>query len=660
MHQFRLKAAQTLAQCPLFIEAGLRPAAIVPLFSTPPKAELGDLAIPLFVAAKALKLAPPAASARAVAELKDLGIGQPGSLIREARAAGPYLNIHFDHAELAKGVIETVAAASPGHDPAHWTYGCNQDGDGKTLVIDMSSPNIAKPLAVHHLRSTMIGNSIRRLYEACGWRVVALNYLGDWGTGFGKLIAGWCRAHPEVAEAIEADPTEATAARQFANVTITDLNACYVEFNQQIKTDASLESLGAGEFAALEAAILAAKPGDVTPRGRRNLLIWQQIRRISLAEFERVYAMLGLQFTPWPLPAGVTPGSTPEDQRAFFSRSGIYVGESFGISDGDLSHEVFAQARTSGALAESDGAQVIFTDGPDKPPMILLKSDGATSYHTRDLASALYRRSTFQMDKAMYVVGNEQSLHFRQLFKGLEMLGHAWARECQHVGFGLYLVRLADGTWVKFSTRAGRSALLHDLLQDAIDAVKAIIAEKNPALSSDPARLNSIAEAVGVGAVVFNDLKNGRNSDVKFDWDDMLSFNGETGPYMLYQYVRLGSVRRRYDARFGDPSQPSAGFPADADASLLTLPQERELLKAVASFPETVARAAREAEPSTISRYLLDLSGLFSTYWAATKDEGIVGDDRALSTARIALVEAVRRVLGKGLTLLGLRLVDEM
>jgi arginyl-tRNA synthetase len=660
MQQFRLKAAQTLAQCPVFIEAQLTPAAIVPLFSTPPKAELGDLSIPLFVAAKALKLAPPAAAARAVVELRDLSIGQPGSLIREARAAGPYLNLYFDHAELARSVLASVVEQSPGDDPAQWTYGCNHDGDGKTLVIDMSSPNIAKPLAVHHLRSTMIGNSIRRLYEACGWRVVALNYLGDWGTGFGKLIAGWCRAHPDVAMAIDADPTEANAAILFASVTITELNACYVDFNRQIKNDSSLETLGAEEFAALEAAILAKSPEGISPRGRRNLLIWKQIKRISLAEFERVYAMLGLGFTPWPLPAGSTPGATPGEQRAFFSRTGIYLGESFGISDGDLSHVVFDQAQTSGVLAESDGAQVIFTDGPDKPPLILLKSDGATSYHTRDLASALYRRSTFQMDKAIYVVGNEQSLHFHQLFRALEMLGNAWAGECQHVGFGLYLAKNEEGKWMKFSTRAGRSALLHDLLQDATDAVKAIIAEKNPALSADQTRLNSIAEAVGVGAVVFNDLKNGRNSDVKFEWDDMLSFNGETGPYMLYQYVRLGSVRRKFDARYGSGTTDATGWPTGADASLLTLPQERELLKAIASFPETVARAAREAEPSTVSRYLLDLSGLFSTYWAATRDEGIVGDNCALSTARIALVEAVRRVLGKGLTLLGLRLVDEM
>jgi len=665
MHQFRLKAAELIAACPIAQEAGLTAAAISTLFSTPPKPELGDLAMPLFVAAKALKMAPPAASARLKAELEAAGAGQPGSLIREARALGPYLNVFFDQAALAREVLGAVAAASPGSDAGAWRYGCNASGEGKTLVIDMSSPNIAKPLAVHHLRSTMIGNSIRRLYEACGWRVVALNYLGDWGTGFGKLIAGWCRARPDIAAAIEADPRPEVAEKLFADVTIADLNRVYVLFNAELKHDAALESLGREEFAALEVAVTVKSGEAVTARGLRNMLIWEQIKRISLAEFERVYSMLGLEFRGWPLGDGRDVAKADAASAAWFAKHGIYVGESFGITDTELSETVIQQAIESGSAVTSEGALVMFVDGKDKPPLILRKSDGATSYHTRDLASALYRRETFGMDKGMYVVGNEQGLHFHQLFTALGMLGHEWAKDCEHVGFGLYLTKDADGAWVKFSTRAGRSALLHDLLKDAAEAVLAVIRVKSAHYIQDESKLEGICEAVGTAAVVFNDLKSHRNLDVKFDWNDMLDFNGETGPYMLYQYVRLGSVRRKYDARYGGDAVAAdawsdAGWPAGVDAGLLSSPQERELLKAVAMFPDIVSRAAREAEPSVVSRYLLDLSALFSSYWSDTKDEGIVGDDRALSTARIALVEAVRRVLGKGLMLLGLRLVDEM
>ncbi|MCK6440479.1 MAG: arginine--tRNA ligase, partial [Planctomycetes bacterium] len=338
----------------------------------------------------------------------------------------------------------------------------------------------------------------------------------------------------------------------------------------------------------------------------------------------------------------------------FFREYGLYTGESYFVAGAPYCKQLIEDAKKAGIAEHSEDAYVIFVDGKDKPPILLLKDDGATSYHTRDMAGGRYRRDHFQMDKGVYVVDFRQGLHFKQLFKGLEMLGHEWAKECVHVEFGLMLGKDEEtGKWGIFSTRKGKILLLHDLLNDAIETVKKIVAEKNPDLAKDAGRLTEIATRVGVGAVVFNDLKQGRRNDVKFDWDEVLDFSGETGPYMLYQYVRLGSVQRKFRERYGEVS----GTP---DYAKLTHPQERELLKMIASFPEAVERACRENEPSVIGRYLLDLSALFSSYWTATKDEGIVGDDRNLSQARIALVGALRKVLGRGLALLGLRLVDEM
>lgn len=657
MQEFRDIVAAMLAETAVMRAAGSDAASIAGSFSQPPKPELGDLSFPAFTAAKALGIKPPEAAARLKAELESAGAVGAGKLVAEIKVMGPYLNLYFDGAEVARRVVSNVQAQSPGEDAHAWRYGNNESGQGKTLVIDLSSPNIAKPLGVHHLRSTMIGNAIRKIHEACGWRVVGLNYLGDWGTGFGKLIAGWLRARPEVASALASDPSDENAARLFDGVTVADLNAVYVKFNAALKEDKSLEALGKQEFAALELAVTAKDTGSLSAQSRRNLAVWKQIRRISLVEFERVYRMLGLSFVPWPLDDAKLAEQYQRDPAAFFLAHGIYVGESFGITGGDLSTEVIEAAKASGTAVESDGALVVFVDGPDKPPLILLKDDGATSYHTRDLASALYRRRVFGMEKGLYVVGTEQTLHFHQLFKALEMIGNDWASQCAHISFGLYLVKNEEGVWIKLSTRAGRSVLLHELLDEATESVRKIIVEKNPALAENKAKLDAISEAVGVGAIVFNDLKNGRKADVRFEWDEMLSFSGETGPYMLYQFVRLGSVRRKFSATHGGTA---TGFPAAPNFALLKLPQERELIRAVALFPETVARAARDAEPSIVSRYLLDLSSLFSSYWTATKGEGIVGEDRELSAARIALVEAVRRVLGRGLTLLGLRLVEEM
>jgi len=657
MQIFKTQLAEAIASTEAAKTAGLDANACIRFFSTPPNPDLGDLAFGAFAFSKALKCKPPEAAQQILDGLQAATpelVNNEG-IVGEAKLAGPYLNFFIKPSALASKVLDAVNASSPGSDPASWKYGNSEGGVGKTVCIDLSSPNIAKPLGVHHLRSTMIGNALSNIYRACGWRAVGVNHLGDWGTSFGKLIFGLCEAMPDLAEKLADRADDNKALRElFKDIDIAKLNKIYVEFSARAKKDDSLETKGKEEFKALENAILArVKNQPEAPHGKRNRAAWQAIKEISLREFETVYALLGLSFVRWPLNNEAERSEFDDDPDVFLSNHGLYTGESYYVGGSPLCDAVIEQAKSSGAAVESDGALVIFVDGEDKPPLMLLKNDGATSYHTRDMAAALYRRETFGMDKGLYAVGGEQRLHFSQLFKGLERLGYEWAGECEHIDFGLVLSFDEElQKWAKFTTRGGRTVLLHDLLNEAISAAQKIIEEKNPDLAQDAGRTRTIAEAVGVGAVVFNDLKNGRRADVKFDWDEMLSFSGDTGPYMLMQYVRLGSVTRKFVERYGQPG--------DADPAQLKSSHERELLKAIANFPEVVERAARENEPSVISRYLLDTSAIFSSYWSATKNEGIVGDDQALSTARIALVGALRKVLGRGLTLLGLRLVDEM
>jgi arginyl-tRNA synthetase len=269
------------------------------------------------------------------------------------------------------------------------------------------------------------------------------------------------------------------------------------------------------------------------------------------------------------------------------------------------------------------------------------------------MAAALYRKRHWPFEEMTYVVGGEQKLHFEQLFKALEMLGHEWAANCHHVDFGVLLFKQADGKWAKTSTRRGTSILLEQVLDEAIASVREIMQAKNPELASSPDG-EAVAQAVGVGAVVFNDLKNGRRNNVKFDWDAVLDFEGESGPYMLYQYVRMGSVTDKFREAWGEPAFESG------DAALLKLDEEWRILRLLADFPDAIAKASKEYEPSVVARYLVDLAGATSTWWAATRDTRIVGEDHDLSLARVRLVNAIRTTLAKGLNLLGMTPVERM
>lgn len=645
MELLKAAIASELAGQPGFAALGLGAEKIAENLSRPPKPEMGDLAFSCFRPAKDLNRKPPELAAA-------LATGAASrNLVQKLEPAGPYLNLRLNRAACASAVLAAVEQTCAGALPKDWRYGDGQAGCGRTLVLDFSSPNIAKPLAVHHLRSTMIGYSIKCIRESQGWRVVGINHLGDWGTGFGKLIAGLKQYFPDVAgRALAGDE------RPLGDVTVQQLNETYARFNRESKENEALAEQGRQEFALLERhieALMADSSHDAVADGGVNFRIWEHAREISLAEFERMYAHLGLSFHLWPVVDLEHKRVLTEEPQAFYRAHGLYVGESYYVTAEDLCRRLIADAVNSKVAEESEGALVIYTHGKDKPPLMLVKDDGATSYHARDMAAALYRKRHWQCDEMAYVVGGEQKLHFEQLFRALQALGHEWAGRCAHVDFGLMMFLQPDGKWAKASTRKGTAIMLEDLLDEAVAAVRDIIARKNPDLAASP-DAERIARAVGVGAVVFNDLKNGRRNNVKFDWDAVLDFEGESGPYMQYQYVRMGSVTAKYRERYGEPVFENG------DAALLTLPEEWAIVQQLAEFPGALRRAAEELEPSLVAKALVDLAAAASTWWTATKDTRIVGDDPALSLARLRLVNGIRRVLGRGLTLLGMDLVERM
>lgn len=646
------RLAAEMAQWQGFRDAGLDVKKVSENLSRPPKPEMGDFAFATFRFARDAKMKPPELAQKLV---KGAAVGD--GLIGEVTAAGPYVNVNLDRAGAFALVLSDIEQKSAGSEPKDWRYGDSDDGYGRTLVVDLSSPNIAKPLAVHHLRSTMIGYSIKKIRESQGWRVIGINHLGDWGTGFGKLIAGIKKYFPDVAEKAKADE------KPLGDMNVRELNEIYARFNNEAREDEALAKDGKDEFAILERYIEALLAGEheqnkldkaAEEYGVVNFRIWQHAREISLAEFERMYSHLGLSFRLWPVVDEKHKRVLTEEPAGFYRDHCIYVGESYYVTAEDLCRRLINDAVENKVAEEDEGALVIFTHGKDKPPLILVKNDGATSYHARDMAAALYRKRHWKLDEMTYVVGSEQKLHFDQLFKALNSLGHQWAGHCTHTDFGLMLFKQEDGTWAKSSTRKGTAIMLEDLLDLTVQGVRDIIAEKNPELSEDASLREHVAHAVGVGAVVFNDLKNGRKNNVKFDWDKVLDFQGESGPYMQMQYVRMGSVTEKFRRTHGEPVYE------EGDVDRLGLDEEWAILQLLASFPDTVARASREFEPSIVARHLIELASATSTWWVSTRDTRIVGDDRELSLARVRLVNAVRKVIGRGLQLLGMELVEKM
>ena len=564
MKAFRDEAVAAIANA-----AGLAPAAVDAALVVA-DAERGDFAFPCFALAKERKAPPPKIAAEIAAK------AAAGGRLAKVVAAGPYVNVFVDRARLVSETLAEVAGAADG-------YGGGEEGKGRTVVIDFSSPNVAKPLAFHHLRSTMIGNSLARLYAARGWRVVGINHLGDWGTSFGKLLLAietWGDA-----PLAEQDPRA--------------LNDYYVRINAQIKTDPALEDRARAWFKRLE---------DGDPHARES---WRRCVDLSMKEFQEVYDRLGVRFEE-------------------------VTGESFYE---DLMPAVVRELRDKALLEESEGALVVRV-GDDVPPCLIQKTDGATLYATRDLAAAKYRHETFGFERALYVVDAGQSLHFTQLVRVLERAGHAWAKGIRHVPFGVILI---GGTRAK--TRTGQVVLLQDVLDEAVERVEAVIREKNP----DLAEAHTVAQQVGVGAVVFSDLKNRRTNDIELVLESVLSFEGKTGPYVMYSHARAASILRKHGAPLPPP---------DAKAgALLVDPLEYALTRLVARFPERVARAVEMDEPSEVASHLLELCEAFHAYHTKGGRDAalrVLCDDPALRHARLALVDAVRQTLANGLRWLGM------
>ena len=548
----------------------------------PPNPQLGDLALACFPISKLLKSSPVEVCSRLAAENWDL------DWIDEVTATGPYLNFRVNRNRFADQVMKLID-----HSGEEW--GNTQSGSGKTVIVEYSSPNIAKHLAVHHLRSTMLGQAMANIFDSAGYDVVRWNHLGDWGTGFGKLLAAWDHYR-------QVDDLDSPKLSDREDP-VSDLNRLYVQFSNDAKDNPELDDLARDWFKKLES-------GDQIARDR-----WEEIRVVSMTLFEKVYSRLGVSFDK-------------------------VIGESHYE---EAMSGVIDQLQSSGLLEESDGAEVVQVD-EDIPPMLIRKKDGATLYGTRDLASAITRHEMVNFDRCLYVVDAGQSLHFRQVFGVLKKLGYEWADRLEHAEFGVMRLNV-DGGWKKGKTRGGQVVLLHEVLDQAVQLAADTVREKNPHL--DDTELNEIAEAVGMGAVIFSDMKAARRKDVNFDLNKILSFDGETGPYLQYTHVRFASILRKAQDQGLTPG----------DGSGLVEDEEIALLKRILRYPETIDKAARSAEPSQLSQYMLDLASDFNSYYARHR---VISDDAALSGHRLALIEALKRTLGSGLSRLCIRPLERM
>ncbi|MGL4523781.1 MAG: arginine--tRNA ligase [Bacilli bacterium] len=540
---------------------------IMELLETPKYETHGDLAFPCFELARTLRKAPPMIA-------KEIAEAVTSPYFTKVEAAGPYVNVFFNREAVAKEMLGTILTAD-------MNWGSSTIGEGKQYVIDMSSPNIAKPFSMGHLRSTVIGNSIYQILTKLGYSVERINYIGDWGTQFGKLIYAYLTWGNE--EAVKAQP-------------IKELLSLYVRFHEEAESNPALEDEGRAWFKRLE-------DGDEKAR-----FLWTWFREESLREFQRVYDILGVSFDS-------------------------YNGEAFYNDKMDVAVE---KLEAQGLLVESDGAYVV--EMPEEmPPCLIKKSDGATLYATRDLAAALYRQDHYKFEGALYVVGGEQSLHFQQIFTVLEKMGMDWVKGMKHIPFGLIM---KDGK--KMSTRKGKIVLLEEVLQDAISLAKQNIEEKNP----DLADKEEIARQVGVGAIIFQDLKNERTNNFEFSLDHMLKFEGETGPYLQYTNARAHSILNK------------AGVDAAAVDVATGLADDYSwtLLKELYQFPAIIGKSAERFEPSVLSKYLLDVAQSFNKFYAHVR----ILEDDAQKEVRLQYVKAVTIVLTEGLRLLGIGAPKQM
>ncbi len=546
---------------------GLDQETILNLLEQPKSSDLGDIAFPAFSLAKIERKAPQAIAAD-IAEKID------ASHFEKVVATGPYVNFFLDKSQISDQVIKAVIQAGA-------DYGQQDEGHGGNITIDLSSPNIAKPFSVGHLRSTVIGDALSNIFRKMGYNTIKINHLGDWGKQFGLLMVAYKKWGSK--EAVEANP-------------IDELLKLYVRINAEIENDPALDEEGRLWFKKLE---------DGDPEATE---LWQWFRDESLVEFNRIYKLLGVEFDSL-------------NGEAFYN---------------DKMDEAVQILEEKGLLKESKGASIVELDDVNLPPAMIKKSDGATLYITRDIATAIYRARTYNFVKNIYAVGQEQSNHFRQLKAVLKKMGFDWSDDMIHVDFGLVTKNRQ-----KLSTRKGNIILLEPTLQEAISRAKAQIEEKNPELENK----EEVARAVGVGAVKFYDLKTDRRNGYDFDLEAMVSFEGETGPYVQYAYARIQSILRK------------ANFTPSADATYsLSDPESWEIIKLLQDFSRVVKRAAENYDPSLIAKYAINLAQAFNKYYAHTR----ILDESPERDSRLALSYSTAVVLKEALRLLGVDAPEKM
>ena len=545
---------------------------VAEMLETPPEESMGDFALPCFAFAKVLRKSP-----KIIAEELAAGMAQQKDELGIAKieAVNGYLNLYMERGSYVKGCMDKLATDG---------FGINKPGLGKTVCMDYSSPNIAKNFHVGHLRTTVIGNSLYKIFDKLGYNVVRINHLGDWGTQFGKLIVAyklWSNKEEVEAKGIE------------------ELLRIYVKFNEEKDENPTLIEEARQWLVKME------------KDDSEALEYWEWFKEISMIEFERIYDMLGISFDS-------------------------YIGESFYRSKVPALVE---ELKAKNLLVESQGANVVDLSAYDMPPCLITKSDGASIYHSRDMAAVLYRKETYGFEKCLYVTGLEQTLHFKQVFKAIELMGYDWTDGLVHIPYGLVSL---DGA--KLSTRGGNIIYAEDILKEAIERAMNAIMKKNPELE----KKEEVAHMVGVGAVIFHDLFNQRIKNIDFNWDEVLSFEGTSGPYIQYTYARAKSILRKADY------QKSVG---QVDFKKLTDDYSFKLIKELLGYEDALKKAVEKYEPSVIAKYLISIASAFNKFYHECP---ILKAGEAEKLAKLYLVDLTQGIIKECCELLGMKCPEEM
>lgn len=549
---------------------------VASLIEVPTDEKMGDYAFPCFRLAKEFRKAPDAISAEIAEKL------QKNPMFESVENVNAYVNIKIKRTDFIKDVIEDAVLKGD-------SFTKSNEGEGKKVLVDYSSPNIAKPFHIGHIRSTVIGNALYLIYKNLGYDVVRINHLGDYGTQFGKMIVAYRKWGNK--EDVQREP-------------IKTLLSYYTKFHEEAGKNPELDEEARRVFVKLE-------NGEA-----EEVALWKWFKEESLKEFEKVYKMLNIQFDS-------------------------YAGESF---YSDKIPAAVAQLEEKGLLKESQNSIIVDLDQFGLAPALVKKSDGSTLYITRDIAAALYRKDTYDFYKCLYVVASQQDLHFKQLFKVMELMGNQWAQNCIHVQFGM--VSLAEGT---LSTRKGRVVFLEDVLNKAVEKTREVVVEKGVVSEN----IDRVAEEVGIGAVVFNELAHNRIKDYTFDWDKVLNFEGETGPYVQYTHARSCSLLRKA----GKDMVSKAKNLDNIDYEKLTSDTMYELAKLIHNMPEVIKEAADRYEPSVVTRHVVKIAQGFNRFY---NEERILQGDATGTVSRLTLVIATKNAIKNGLALLGIKAPERM